>query len=244
MLKEGPRPSPLGCGRTDEGENVERLRRLARTKLRRCAPEEIVAENPSSEQSDASYGDVYVLEQPWLGWGSRRSLARSWTSVIATSTSSGRSLRWSRTARWLPRRRCTAGRAGSWITCASRGCASCACGICTVRSTSSKRARNRAGDLLPRGGSALTRFASPESAYLALPWHASLLGQQPKNTRRRWFTCRGRPGLRQMASTAPFFTRFAGYGLPCLPQARRPAASGGPLHVSSSALLGGLACGT
>ncbi len=54
------------CGRADEPETGERLRRLARSILRRCAPEEIIAENPSWQLLDAwSYGDVYVLEQLW-----------------------------------------------------------------------------------------------------------------------------------------------------------------------------------
>ena len=54
------------CGRADEPETSERLRRLARSILRRCAPEEIIAENPSWQLLDAwSYGDVYVLEQLW-----------------------------------------------------------------------------------------------------------------------------------------------------------------------------------
>lgn len=54
------------CGRADEPETSERLRRLARGILRRCAPEEIIAENPTWQLLDAwSYGDVYVLEQLW-----------------------------------------------------------------------------------------------------------------------------------------------------------------------------------
>ncbi len=54
------------CGRADEPETSERLRRLAHSILRRCAPEEIIAENPSWQLLDAwSYGDVYVLEQLW-----------------------------------------------------------------------------------------------------------------------------------------------------------------------------------
>lgn len=58
------------CGRADEAENIERLRRLARSILRRCAPEEIIADNPSWQLVDAwSYGDVYVLEQLWRRFG-------------------------------------------------------------------------------------------------------------------------------------------------------------------------------
>ncbi len=77
-------------------------------------------------------------------------------------------------------------------------------------------------------------LASPGSAHLAHPWHASLLGKRLKDPRRRSFTCRGRPGLRQMASTAPSSTRFAGSGLPCLPRAPRPPPSGAALPGSSA----------
>jgi len=58
------------CGRADEPESTERLRRLARSILRRCAPEEIVAENPSWQLVNAwPYGDLYVLEQLWRRLG-------------------------------------------------------------------------------------------------------------------------------------------------------------------------------
>jgi hypothetical protein len=54
------------CGCAEDEETTERLRRLARSILRRCAPEEIVADNPAWRLVDAfSYGDVYVLEQLW-----------------------------------------------------------------------------------------------------------------------------------------------------------------------------------
>jgi hypothetical protein len=54
------------CGRAEDQETTERLRRLARSILRRCAPEEILAESPAWQLVDAfSYGDVYVLEQLW-----------------------------------------------------------------------------------------------------------------------------------------------------------------------------------
>jgi hypothetical protein len=54
------------CGRADDAQVAERLRRLARNILRRCSPEEIVAENPSWQLVEAwPYGDVYVLEQLW-----------------------------------------------------------------------------------------------------------------------------------------------------------------------------------
>src|SRR5258708_33066963 len=50
------------CGRADDPASTERLRRLARSILRRCAPEEIVAENPSWQGGNAwAYGDLYGL---------------------------------------------------------------------------------------------------------------------------------------------------------------------------------------
>jgi len=54
------------CGRADDEATTERLRRLARSILRRCAPEQIVAENPAWQLVQAwNYGDLYVLEQLW-----------------------------------------------------------------------------------------------------------------------------------------------------------------------------------
>lgn len=54
------------CGRTDEREVAERLRRLARSILRRVSSEEIIAQDPSWKLIDAwPYGDLYVLEQLW-----------------------------------------------------------------------------------------------------------------------------------------------------------------------------------
>jgi len=60
------------CGRADDPAATERLRRLARSILRRCSPEEIVAEDPSWKLVDAwPYGDLHVLEALWqrLGLG-------------------------------------------------------------------------------------------------------------------------------------------------------------------------------
>jgi hypothetical protein len=57
-------------GRADDPSVAERLRRLARSILRRCAPEEIITENPEWRLIDAwSYGDVYVLERLWQRLG-------------------------------------------------------------------------------------------------------------------------------------------------------------------------------
>lgn len=58
------------CGRADDPASTERLRRLARSILRRCAAEEIVAEDPSWQVIDAwPYGDLYVLDQLWRRLG-------------------------------------------------------------------------------------------------------------------------------------------------------------------------------
>ena len=58
------------CGRADDPAATERLRRLARSILRRCAPEEIVAEHPEWQLQNAwCYGDLYVLEQLWQRLG-------------------------------------------------------------------------------------------------------------------------------------------------------------------------------
>lgn len=54
------------CGRADDVETTLRLRRLARSILRRVSPEEIVADAPGFRLMDAwPYGDIYVLERLW-----------------------------------------------------------------------------------------------------------------------------------------------------------------------------------
>ena len=54
------------CGRNDDPKATERLRRLARSILKRCSPEELVADDPSLRVVDTwPYGDVYVLEHLW-----------------------------------------------------------------------------------------------------------------------------------------------------------------------------------
>lgn len=54
------------CGRADDPANTERLRRLAKSILRRCAPEEILAEHPEWQLLEAwPHGDLYVLEALW-----------------------------------------------------------------------------------------------------------------------------------------------------------------------------------
>ena len=58
------------CGRGDDPAAVEKLRRLARSILRRCSPEEIIADGPEWSLVCAwPYGDVYVLEAVWQRLG-------------------------------------------------------------------------------------------------------------------------------------------------------------------------------
>jgi hypothetical protein len=60
------------CGRAEDEAVVERLRRLAKSILRRCSPDEIVAAGPEWRLVCAwPYGDVYVLQALWerLGIG-------------------------------------------------------------------------------------------------------------------------------------------------------------------------------
>ncbi|MHC4710728.1 MAG: IS1634 family transposase [Planctomycetota bacterium] len=65
------------CGRVDDPKVRERLRRLAHSILRRCAPEEIVADNPDWQLMDAwPYGPVYVLEQLWQRLGIAEAVQR------------------------------------------------------------------------------------------------------------------------------------------------------------------------
>jgi hypothetical protein len=54
------------CGRADDPQSAERLRQLARSILKRCAPEEIVAQAPQWRLIDAwPFGALYVLEAIW-----------------------------------------------------------------------------------------------------------------------------------------------------------------------------------
>ena len=60
------------CGRADDPDTTERLRRLAKSILRRCSPEEIVAAGNEWRLICAwPHGDVYALEAVWnrLGIG-------------------------------------------------------------------------------------------------------------------------------------------------------------------------------
>ena len=58
------------CGRADDAAVIERLRRLAKSILRRCSPDEIVAAGPEWRLVCAwPYGDVYALEALWQRLG-------------------------------------------------------------------------------------------------------------------------------------------------------------------------------
>jgi len=60
----------FNCGRADDPEVIERLRRLAKSILRRCSPDEIVADGPDWRVICAwPYGDVYALEAVWQRLG-------------------------------------------------------------------------------------------------------------------------------------------------------------------------------
>lgn len=59
-------------GRGDDPEVVERLKRLAKSIMRRCSPEEIAADSPELKVIDAwPFGDLYVLETLWERLGIR-----------------------------------------------------------------------------------------------------------------------------------------------------------------------------
>jgi len=65
-------PIVYNCGRADDPDTTERLRRLAKSILRRCSPEEIVAAGGAWRLNCAwPHGDVYALETVWnrLGIG-------------------------------------------------------------------------------------------------------------------------------------------------------------------------------
>lgn len=58
------------CGRTDDPDVIERLRRLAKSILRRCSPEEILASGGDWKLICAwPYGDIFVLEAIWKQLG-------------------------------------------------------------------------------------------------------------------------------------------------------------------------------
>ena len=54
------------CGRADDPKATERLRRLARSILKRCSPEELAAADSGLAVADAwPYGDLHALERLW-----------------------------------------------------------------------------------------------------------------------------------------------------------------------------------
>jgi hypothetical protein len=54
------------CGRADDPQSAARLRQLARSILKRCAPEEIIEQAPQWRLIDAwPFGALYVLEAIW-----------------------------------------------------------------------------------------------------------------------------------------------------------------------------------
>ena len=58
------------CGRADDPEAIERLRRLAKSILHRCSPEAIVGAGGDWRLICAwPYGDIYVLEAIWKQLG-------------------------------------------------------------------------------------------------------------------------------------------------------------------------------
>src|SRR5574340_162959 len=60
----------FNCGRDDDPDVIERLRRLAKSILRRCSPEEIVADGAGWRVICTwPYGDVYALDALWQRLG-------------------------------------------------------------------------------------------------------------------------------------------------------------------------------
>jgi hypothetical protein len=68
------------CGRADDPQSAERLRQLARSILKRCAPEEIVEQAPQWRLLDAwPFGALYVLEAIWHRLGIDEVIAQQLT---------------------------------------------------------------------------------------------------------------------------------------------------------------------
>ena len=58
------------CGRANDPQTAERLRKLAQSILKKCAPEEIVEQNPQWRLLDTwPFGALYVLEAIWKRLG-------------------------------------------------------------------------------------------------------------------------------------------------------------------------------
>ena len=70
----------FNVGRADDPEVTERLRRLAKSILRRCTPEEIVAEAPDWKLVDTwPCGDLHVIEGLWERLGIRSAIKKEAT---------------------------------------------------------------------------------------------------------------------------------------------------------------------
>jgi hypothetical protein len=58
------------CGRAEDPQTAERLRQLARSILKKCAPHEIVEQDPQWRLLDSwPFGALYVLEAIWRRLG-------------------------------------------------------------------------------------------------------------------------------------------------------------------------------
>jgi hypothetical protein len=69
------------CGRADDPQSIERLRQLARSILKRCAPEEIVEQAPQWRLLEAwPFGALYVLEAIWQRLGIAEVIAQQLAS--------------------------------------------------------------------------------------------------------------------------------------------------------------------
>jgi hypothetical protein len=69
------------CGRADDPQSAERLRHLARSILKRCAPEEIVEQAPQWRLIDAwPFGALYALEAIWHRLGIAEVIAQQLAS--------------------------------------------------------------------------------------------------------------------------------------------------------------------
>jgi hypothetical protein len=65
------------CGRAEDPQTAERLRKLARSILKRCAPQEIVEQAPQWRLLDTwPYGALYVLETVWHRLGIAKTIAQ------------------------------------------------------------------------------------------------------------------------------------------------------------------------
>ena len=87
------------CGRADDPDVIERLRRLAKSILRRCSPEEIVVPSGDWRLICAwPYGDLYVLEAIWAAaWASATSCGSRPARGISDSMSNVPCSPWSPT---------------------------------------------------------------------------------------------------------------------------------------------------